>query len=195
MKLQQIRSRDASKNKKLAGRIPLALGTETVSQLQKLNIKPTDDSSKYIWDTSVETNIKAVLLPSGLVDTVTNVNNGNIDTIGLVLEASPFYPESGGQMGDTGYIEVDVELADGSSGKLQLEVLDSQTYGGYILHVCTLPTTTESGSWKSLSITNKVKATVDYTKRRRVAPNHTMTHVLNFALRETIGDDVEQKGY
>ena len=57
-------------------------------------------------------------------------------------------------------------------------------YGGYVLHTCVLP---EDASWSTLqSLRSEMSAVaaVDYTRRRRTAPNHTMTHVLNFALRE-----------
>lgn len=46
----------------------------------------------------------------------------------------------------------------------------------------------------SLSIGDKVRCEVDYDRRKRVAPNHTMTHVLNYALRKVVGEDVDQKG-
>lgn len=46
----------------------------------------------------------------------------------------------------------------------------------------------------SLSVGDTVRCEVDYVRRGKVAPNHTMTHVLNFALREVLGGDVDQKG-
>ena len=46
----------------------------------------------------------------------------------------------------------------------------------------------------SLRVGDTVRCEVDYDRRRKVAPNHTMTHVLNFALRKVLGDGVDQKG-
>lgn len=45
-----------------------------------------------------------------------------------------------------------------------------------------------------MGVGDTVRCEVDYERRKRVAPNHTMTHVLNFALRKVLGDDVDQKG-
>jgi alanyl-tRNA synthetase len=51
-----------------------------------------------------------------------------------------------------------------------------------------------SASLTGISTGDAVVAEVDYALRRKVAPNHTMTHVLNFALRDVLGSGVEQKG-
>jgi len=46
----------------------------------------------------------------------------------------------------------------------------------------------------SIAVGDTVAVKVDYTRRGQIVPNHTFTHVLNFALRETLGDHVDQKG-
>ncbi|CAN0266294.1 unnamed protein product, partial [Laminaria digitata] len=46
----------------------------------------------------------------------------------------------------------------------------------------------------SLSVGDTVRCEVDYERRGKVAPNHTMTHVLNYALRKAVGSEVDQKG-
>lgn len=46
----------------------------------------------------------------------------------------------------------------------------------------------------NISVGDSVTVKVDYGRRAQIVPNHTMTHVLNFALRETLGDHVDQKG-
>ena len=53
-----------------------------------------------------------------------------------------------------------------------------------MLHICTINNGDGRASDTRLSISSKAKATVDYGRRRKVAPNHTMTHVMNYALRE-----------
>jgi alanyl-tRNA synthetase len=57
-----------------------------------------------------------------------------------------------------------------------------QTYGGYLLHICA--PVEDTGSLSGLAVGASAVATVDYDRRRKTAPNHTMTHVLNYALRK-----------
>merc|ERR1711871_364873 len=72
---------------------------------------------------------------------------------------------------------------------VELDVVDVQVYGGYVLHTCQLP-----ANLSGLNVGSKILTKVDYRNRRKVAPNHTMTHVLNFALRNVMGPDVDQRG-
>lgn len=67
---------------------------------------------------------------------------------------------------------------------LSVALRDDQVYGGYVLHTCT--TTDEIQALVGLSVGSSVEAAVDYKRRRKVAPNHTMTHVLNLALRKVL---------
>jgi alanyl-tRNA synthetase len=68
-----------------------------------------------------------------------------------------------------------------------VDVADVQVFGGFILHIGTV----RNGS---LKVGDKVRCRVDYERRGKVAPNHTMTHVLNYALRQVLGNGVDQKG-
>ena len=173
---QKERGRQALKDKRLAGRVELALGAEQTSFLQKANVNPTDDSGKYEWDVTPSAEVKALFTVDGFVD---SVDAG--ETVGVILDATTFYAESGGQAADKGTIVI-------GSG-IELGVVDVQVYAGYVLHTCTLP---ESVS--GLTVGAKATSKVDYPNRRKVAPNHTMTHVLNFALRNVMGPDVDQRG-
>ena len=67
-----------------------------------------------------------------------------------------------------------------------------QAFGGYILHTCV--TRNPDDIIPELSAVTSVRASVDYDRRRKIAPNHTMTHVLNFALRKVLGGNIDQKG-
>ncbi|KAL6576678.1 hypothetical protein OROMI_010954 [Orobanche minor] len=91
-----------------------------------------------------------------------------------------FYAEQGGQIYDTGKIE-------GPDGAF--EVSNVQIYGGFVIHIGSF-----RGKTGRLYIGEKVVCKVDYDRRTLIAPNHTCTHLLNFALREVLGTHVDQKG-
>ena len=97
----------------------------------------------------------------------------------LVLDASPFYGESGGQVGDRGKIG----NADGTFG---FHVRDTQKVGGVVVHLGVSEGLIETGA--------QVSCAVDHDHRRDVRANHTATHLLHRALREVLGDHVTQQG-
>jgi alanyl-tRNA synthetase len=96
------------------------------------------------------------------------------DLVGVVLNQTSFYYESGGQIFDTGVLE-------SLDGTFRLNVLNSQSYAGYVVHVGTLDATSSS-----IQVGASVSVKVDYERRGYVAPNHTMTHVLNYALKTVL---------
>ncbi len=95
-----------------------------------------------------------------------------------VLDQTPFYAESGGQVGDTGFLR-----ADGA----QAEVSDTTKAGNAHLHHVVV----QQGS---LRVGEQVQAQVDASVRQATALNHSATHLLHAALREVLGDHVQQKG-
>ena len=101
--------------------------------------------------------------------------------VDVVLDVTPFYAESGGQVGDNGVLNT----ADGCV----LEVSDVQKAGGgrIIVHTATVT----KGSVKSGC---EVVANVDENTRRRAKSNHTATHLLQSALKKVLGEDVSQAG-
>ena len=98
--------------------------------------------------------------------------------IRIVLKNTPFYAESGGQVGDRGFLVID---------DMQLEVLDTQKDGDHIIHICNKP-----GHFNPQS--DKVLAEVVSFKRQDTQKNHTATHLLHAALRSVLGNHVNQAG-
>ena len=96
----------------------------------------------------------------------------------VVLNQTPFYAESGGQVGDTGYL---------SAPGLRAEVSDTTKAGNAHLHHVIV----QQGT---LRVGEEVQATVDAGVRQATALNHSATHLLHAALREVLGDHVQQKG-
>ena len=97
----------------------------------------------------------------------------------LILDKTPFYGEAGGQIGDTGYIK-------GKNGLFRVEDTKRPSQN-LIVHMGRL----EDGE---LSVGDEVEAHVDEERRRRIALNHTATHLLHAVLREILGDHVKQAG-
>jgi alanyl-tRNA synthetase len=94
----------------------------------------------------------------------------------LVLDKTPFYAESGGQVGDRGYIQ---------NGNTKIEVLDTKKENDLIVHIVKkLPT----------DINALFTVVVDNKKRQMTMNNHSATHLMHAALRKILGDHVEQKG-
>ena len=96
----------------------------------------------------------------------------------VVLENTPFYAESGGQIGDRGYL---------TAQGVVFKVKDTQKYGRVFGHIGEL----EQGT---LSVGQTLNAVVDSERRNRISLNHSATHLLHAALRQLLGTHVVQKG-
>lgn len=100
------------------------------------------------------------------------------DRAKIVLEESPFYAESGGQVGDSGVI---------SNSNMKLKVYDTKKEEGQIVHYCELL----EGNF---SFENSVDVEIDQEKRHYIRKNHTSVHLLQAELRRMFGESVQQSG-
>jgi alanyl-tRNA synthetase len=182
MEAQKQRSREARNAAKSGGAPRLELIAEQTAWLADNGIPPTDDSSKYKSDVELTGTILALFGADGFLTDGVAAENGAC--VGLVLDRSSFYAEAGGQEADMGAIEI---LSEDGETVGSFTVTDVQSYGGFILH---------SGivAEGRLEVGSVVKCKVDNDQRRLVTPNHSMTHVLNSALRDVLGDTVDQRG-
>ncbi|ERK12480.1 Alanyl-tRNA synthetase [Pantoea sp. AS-PWVM4] len=96
----------------------------------------------------------------------------------VVLDETPFYGESGGQVGDTGVL---------AGNNAEFSVQDTQKYGQAIGHIGKL-------TQGQLRVGDRLNAQVDEERRARIRLNHSATHLLHAALRQVLGDHVAQKG-
>ena len=105
------------------------------------------------------------------------VDTENGMNIHLVFDTTPFYAESGGQIGDTGSIE--------SSSKEVIEITDTIKDNDYIIHVTNKMPNNQDSPFTGI---------VDSKRRQQITSNHTSTHLLNLALKKILGTNVEQRG-
>lgn len=147
---------------------------EQTAHLVSRGVPASDDSEKYVWDKELDgCAVKALFIGRGetedkigFVDSVSPESS----TVGVIMDKTSFYAEAGGQTYDIGTLK---------TGSATVKVSNVQMYGQFVLH---LGEVTEG----SLSVGDAVTCSVDYDRRRPIASNHTMTHVLNYALREVL---------
>ncbi|GBF29113.1 alanine--tRNA ligase [bacterium MnTg03] len=124
-------------------------------------------------DSTVESRIVAIIQDEAQIDRLDNRKRAII-----VLEQTPFYGESGGQVGDIGLLAND-------SAKFRVE--DTQKQDDVCLHIGHLRT-------GQLAVGDTLIAAIDEDHRRAVILNHSATHLMHAALRQILGDHVQQKG-
>lgn len=107
---------------------------------------------------------------------VASLNEGDEGVV--ILDQTPFYAESGGQVGDCGYLQ---------AGAARFDVRDTTKTGGAFLHHGVVAA-------GGLKVGETVEAQVDADVRHATALNHSATHLLHAALRQVLGEHVQQKG-
>jgi len=141
----------------------------------KGELPTTDDSPKYRPE-SIDVKVVGWVINNEVI-TSGKLKAG--DTAALLLDRTPFYAEQGGQIGDTGLVR--------SSNGAEFEVEDSQRLGESVLHFGMLID-------GELSVGDGVSPNFGTVRRIDIMRNHTATHLLNLALRQILGQHVEQKG-
>jgi len=127
-----------------------------------------DDKEEFIGYDTLETTVR--------ITRYRKLVQKNKEFYQLVFNYTPFYGESGGQLGDKGFIEANGE---------KVKIVDTKKETGLIVHIADkLPS----------DPTADFKAVVDAENRLFITNNHTATHILHAALREVLGTHVEQKG-
>ncbi len=121
--------------------------------------------------TTAEGQIVALVADGGMVDSADGA-------VQIVLNQTPFYAESGGQVGDAGLLTTDTGAA---------EIIDTKKVEGVYIHFARVTSgTISTGQGAALA--------VDQSRRDTIQANHSATHLLNEALREVLGDHIAQRG-
>ncbi len=141
-------------------------------------LKKTMHGTDFVgYDTTEATgNVIGIIAQDSLCESITEI--GHAKPVTVVLDSTPFYGESGGQVGDTG----ELTWPDG-----RFEVASTQREGGFVLHVGHL----REGS---LSLGAAVKTRVDADRRAALRRAHSATHLLHAALQHFLGSHAVQQG-
>lgn len=150
-----------------------AAASFSASLSQRVTVPTVVDFAGYDVDVS-EGQIEAMFDLEG--EALERLNAGQQGIV--VLDRTPFYAESGGQVGDVGMLV-------GGAGRFRVD--DTQITGQQHMHVGEVV----EGSFDTSA---QVEAIIDATRRNRIRRNHSATHLLHAALRNVLGDHVQQKG-
>ncbi|KAF2498436.1 hypothetical protein BU16DRAFT_524550 [Lophium mytilinum] len=173
----QEKAREASKGEKKAAAGLVKLDVHDLGALENMKDVPkTDDSPKFGRE-NITSVVKAIYHSKKFLKSTKEVPEG--EQFGVLLDRTNFYAEQGGQEYDTGKLVID--------GEAEIDVQNVQVYAGYVLHTGEL-------RYGEISVGNEVIAEYDELRRFPIRGNHTGTHILNYALREVLGDDIDQKG-
>lgn len=174
----QAASREASKaSLKVGAKDVVKLDVHDLAALEKdTSVPKTDDSAKFGIG-NIDATIKTIYHQKAFFQSTQDIPPDTV--FGIILDRTSFYAEAGGQEYDTGNIVID--------GAADFEVTNVQVFNGYVLHIGRL-------KYGKLSVGDSVVSSYDELRRWPLRNNHTATHILNFALREILGDHIDQKG-
>jgi len=135
-----------------------------------------DSSTEFLGYDTLQSDAPVVALFDAQAKPVQALEQGAAGTV--VLERTPFYAESGGQVGDTGELR---------AGSARFTVSDTQKLGAAFGHLGTVAA-------GRIAVGDRVAAHVDAERRAAIVLNHSATHLLHAALRKILGSHVQQKG-
>lgn len=167
---------DAMERQKAEARSHWAGSGDKATETIWFELKEKHGASEFLgYDTETAEGVVQALVKDGA--SVASASAG--DKVQIVVNQTPFYGESGGQMGDTGVI---------TSDTAKIEITDTQKKGeGLFVHIGSVVEGTVNAG-------DAVALTVDHWRRSRLRANHSATHLLHEALREVLGTHVAQKG-
>ena len=174
----------ASQGKAAGQEDTLSLDVHAINELKEKGFAPTNDAPKYNYKNEVVDKNSKYTFESCSSKVVAMRHNKQFvqeassgQEVGVVLDNTCFYAEQGGQIYDEGFMV---------NGDNELKVTNVQVRGGYVLHVGTVEGVIKVG--------DTVTCTIDEDRRKNVMNNHSGTHVLNFALRQVLTGDADQRG-
>jgi len=150
------------------------LHEQLVSLVQQHNLPATEFLGYEMTECTRDVDIRVFELPGAGVGS----------KVAVVLSATPFYAESGGQVGDTGVIQI--------KNGARFTIIDTQKVGDVYFHIATPGTTNDK--LPPPGVPTSVGMAVDKVRRAHIMSNHTTTHVMNRALRDLVNPDADQKG-
>ncbi|KAL9580078.1 MAG: hypothetical protein Q9212_004703, partial [Teloschistes hypoglaucus] len=173
----RLKAKEASRGEKKAASNLVKLGVHELDALSRMpGVTKTDDSAKFGRE-NITARIQTIYHDKKFLDSTEGIPADA--QIGIILDRTNFYAEQGGQENDTGKLIID--------GVAELEVSNVQVDAGYVLH-------TGYMKYGQLSTGNEIICEYDELRRWPIRNNHTGTHILNFALREVLGDGIDQRG-
>ncbi|EEP76607.1 alanyl-tRNA synthetase [Uncinocarpus reesii 1704] len=175
----RLKAKEASKGQAKAASDLLKLTVHDLGKLEKDNVPKTDDSAKF-GRGNIQSQILSIYHGKEFVASTNGISAG--EQIGIILDKTNFYAEQGGQEYDIGKI-----IVDGHRGvTFQFGVPFLRPFVFYAKQARQLPQATDGKLQERLLLTRP--------QRHEVSNNHTGTHILNFALREVLGNGIDQKG-
>ncbi|KAM5166679.1 alanine--tRNA ligase, mitochondrial isoform 1-T1 [Callospermophilus lateralis] len=163
----------------------LHLNIHALGELQRQGVPPTDDSPKYSYSLQPDGGYEfgtceAQVLRLYTEDGKAVASVGAGQRCGFLLDRTNFYAEQGGQASDRGY------LVRAGQQDVLFPVARAQVFGGFVLHEAVAP--------ECLQVGDQVQLHVDKDWRLGCMEKHTATHLLSWALRQTLGPHTEQRG-
>jgi len=154
----------------------IALTGDAIARIRHMGVEPTIDVDRF-HGRSISARVKAIWNGTDF-DNHTHAA-GSPEYLAIITNRTNFYAEMGGQVGDVGRIF--------NNNGAEFDVVDTQAFGGYVLHI-------GRANRGKISLNDTVELDVTNSHRAKVRANHTATHLLNLALRQTLKTDADQKG-